>query len=128
MSSPVHTKTIQADEGEHKYALVWCPACNGPHMMGVGGAPGPNWQWNGDVDKPVFGPSLLVRSGHHVTGHSKEECKTCTEFPDAGFCTVCHSFIGCNGAQPGQIVYLSDCTHALAGKVVDLPPYPEDWK
>jgi hypothetical protein len=26
---------------------------------------------------------------------------------------VCHSFMSCNGAAPGQIVFLGDCTHAL---------------
>ncbi|MCL4695464.1 MAG: hypothetical protein KJ023_00155 [Burkholderiaceae bacterium] len=38
--------------------------------------------------------------------------------------SVCHSFVGCNGAQPGQIVFLSDCTHALAGQVRELAPFP----
>ena len=39
---------------------------------------------------------------------------------DRRFGTVCHSFVGCNGALPGQIIFLSDCTHDLAGQVVDL--------
>ncbi|MCZ4340562.1 hypothetical protein O4H52_03015 [Sphingomonadaceae bacterium G21617-S1] len=32
---------------------------------------------------------------------------------------VCHSFV-----RNGQIEFLSDCTHALAGQTVPLPPFP----
>lgn len=43
--------------------------------------------------------------------------------PDAGVDgappAVCHSFI-----TAGRIMFLDDCTHALAGKTVDLP----DWE
>lgn len=41
-------------------------------------------------------------------------------------CQRCHTFVGCNGAQPGEITFLGDCTHALAGKTLpmaDLPPF-----
>lgn len=31
----------------------------------------------------------------------------------------CHCFI-----RAGQIDFLKDCTHAFAGQVVDLPPWP----
>lgn len=31
-------------------------------------------------------------------------------------CHTCHSFV-----RDGQIEFLSDCTHALAGKTVSLP-------
>lgn len=34
---------------------------------------------------------------------------------------VCHSFI-----RDGQIQFLSDCTHALAGQTVPLPAWPDD--
>lgn len=34
---------------------------------------------------------------------------------------ICHSFVSCNGAQPGEIVFLSDSTHHLAGQVRPLP-------
>jgi hypothetical protein len=39
---------------------------------------------------------------------------------------VCHSFIGINGAKPGEIIFLSDCTHALAGQVRPLPELPTE--
>ena len=59
-----------------------------------------HWTFNGDFENPVFGPSVLQTRGNEKR---------------------CHSFVGCNGAQPGQIIFLGDCTHALAGQTVDLP-------
>lgn len=104
----------------------WCPGCNDNHGIYVG--PG-GWTWNRDVDRPVFGPSILVTSGHFVKGHVGP-CCWCTynaARPDKRVsftCYRCHSFVGCNGAAPGQITFLSDCTHALAGQTVDLPDWP----
>jgi len=54
------------------------------------------WTFNGSYDRPTFSPSLLV---------------TKPNGPER-----CHSFI-----TDGQIRYLSDCTHAMAGQTVDLP-------
>lgn len=108
----------------------WCAGCREAHTIGVGDGPGPRWGWNGDAERPVFTPSVLV-TGHWYTpqGEAAEQA-----WQDAG-CpqprpkfetadTRCHTFVGCNGAQPGQIIYLTDCTHALAGQVVDLSPMP----
>lgn len=108
----------------------WCPGCREMHVVWHGAGPGPRWTWNGDVDRPVFGPSVLV-TGHWYTpkGAADEQA-----WQDAG-CpqprpqfetadTRCHTFVGCNGAQPGQIIFLSDCTHELAGKVVDMADVP----
>ncbi len=55
------------------------------------------------MDKPTFTPSLLVRylDSDGVTERSR-----------------CHSHI-----TNGRIAYCNDCTHALAGQIVDLP----DW-
>lgn len=54
----------------------------------------PQWSFNGDVDNPTFNPSLLNRDNQ---GH------------------VCHLFV-----RNGKIEYLGDCTHSLAGKVIDM--------
>ena len=79
------------------------------------------WQFNGDFERPTFSPSLLIRSGHyaHESPSGKCWCTYNAEHPDdpAPFsCSVCHSFI-----TNGQIQFLSDCTHALAGQTVELP-------
>jgi hypothetical protein len=86
--------------------VSWLPegATESPHVQGK-----PHWSFNGDLDKPVFGPSVLS------TWHYHDEDTGTTHN------NVCHSFIGCNGAQPGQIIFLGDCTHKLAGQTVDLP-------
>lgn len=79
-----------------------CPGC------GIGHAPytknypgGPVWSFNGDVEKPTFHPSVLVK----------------WDFSGEGMATkVCHSFV-----REGLIEFLGDCTHALAGQTVELP-------
>jgi len=53
------------------------------------------WHFNGDLDKPTFSPSLLVHAQY-----------------------VCHSFV-----TDGNIQFLSDCTHELAGQTVELEDF-----
>ena len=104
----------------------WCPGCKTSHRIQHGVGDAPRWGWNGDVDKPTFTPSILVRTGHFVPGHDSRGC-WCTfnaahpEKEDTDFvCAVCHSFV-----TDGSIQFLGDCTHALAGQTVDLPAWPE---
>lgn len=84
--------------------LFHCPGCKYNHSFRVktgkdveSGRDLPVWQWNGDMIRPTFSPSLLVNSGDK---------------------SQCHSFV-----EDGRIRYLSDSRHELAGKTVDLP----DW-
>ncbi|MHA0048653.1 hypothetical protein [Deinococcus sp. PEB2-67] len=79
------------------------PGCSGYHSIVTQG-PSP-WTWNGDLDRPAFSPSVLVT----------------LNYPDRTY--VCHSYVGMGGAQPGEIIFLPDSTHALAGQTVPLP----DW-
>jgi hypothetical protein len=58
------------------------------------------WSWNGDLEKPTFRPSLLMNR--------------------PGF--VSHSWI-----TDGQVQFLGDSTHALAGKTVELLDLPDWW-
>jgi predicted RNA-binding Zn-ribbon protein involved in translation (DUF1610 family) len=98
-----------------------CPGCGDSHLVTVKPNPEkpgerPVWGWNGSYDAPTFTPSLLVTSGHYVSGESPDTCWQC-QHPDCGFtCYRCHSFV-----TDGRIQFLSDCTHALAGQTVDLP-------
>lgn len=80
-----------------------CAGCDMNHTVTVSG-PGA-WQWNGDIQRPVLSPSVLVTMPRGDETH------------------ICHSFVGCNGAQPGEIIYLGDCTHALAGTAQPLPEW-----
>lgn len=82
-----------------------CPGCNDIHGVVVD-APD-CWGWNGNLDRPTFTPSVLVRYGNSEPG-------------PLGVRAVCHSFV-----TDGRIQYLSDSTHALAGQTVDLPPWDQ---
>ncbi len=96
----------------------WCPGCECMHVLT------PGWTFNGNYDKPTFSPSVLVRSGHYgerVMPEGADRSCWCTynaEHPDepASYrCTICHSFV-CDG----NIQFLTDCTHALAGRTLAL--------
>lgn len=78
-----------------------CPGCECWHQVRIKG-PGPNWKWNGDLDKPTFTPSILVNQGS--TNPTTPQC---------------HSFV-----TDGMIQFLPDCTHAMKGQTVEIP----DWK
>lgn len=89
----------------------WCPGCDGVHGINVGEGAGPRWGWNGDVNKPTFTPSILVRTGRALDPAFVPEAGDPPE--------ICHSFV-----TDGRIQFLADCTHPLAGQTVDLPDYP----
>ncbi len=134
MSDVVHTMALRSGVATYpdQYALVWCPACDRPHRMGVGEqiAPDRRWEWNRDRVRPVFSPSLLMRGQvwyPPVTPENIERYRQ-APWPQEQRPDVCHSYIGCNGAQPGEITFLADCTHSLAGQTVPLPAYPAVWK
>lgn len=98
-----------------------CPGCKDWH------ATDNRWVFDGDVEKPTLSPSVLVRSGHFISDYKEGDgcwCKYNAEHPNdkASFhCYLCHSFV-----RQGKIEFLEDCSHALAGQTVDLPPM-EDW-
>lgn len=71
--------------------IFYCPGCGEHH------GPNDSWCFNGDTERPTFSPSILVQGGN--------------ERGD----TRCHMFV-----RDGQIQYLSDCTHALAGTTVPM--------
>lgn len=78
-----------------------CPGCRTMHAVRVEGQGRPLWGYNGDPDAPTFTPSVLVRMPDPDTGEDLLRC---------------HSFV-----TDGKIRFLNDCTHELAGQVVDLP-------
>lgn len=92
----------------------WCPACEGMHVITVGGPPEkPNWSFDGNLNSPTFSPSVNIRWGNKVPGQEGRH--------RVG--GQCHYFI-----RAGHIEYCGDCTHALAGKVVELPDLPERYR
>lgn len=109
----------------------FCPGCKSSHSIKTSEG---GWGWNGDVDRPTFTPSVLVRTGHHVPDFADrfpagaEKSCWCTynaENPDDTDkieCTICHSFV-----TDGMIQFLGDSTHALAGQTVPLADFPEHY-
>lgn len=94
--------------------MIWCAGCEQAHVLTTEpwtrewtekdgtkkSAPGPVWTFDGNMESPTFAPSLLC---------NKDWAER-----------RCHSFV-----RAGQIQYLDDCFHALAGQTVDLPS--DDW-
>lgn len=108
---------LRSVEGMH--FAFWCPGCEELHVVGT------NWSFDGNLERPTISPSLLVRGGHFVTESFTGTC-WCTynaEHPDAPSpfkCEQCHTFI-----KNGEIQFLGDCSHALAGQTVPIPPLPD---
>lgn len=101
-----------------------CPGCGNTHVLPVGPGNGETharWNFNGDIDKPTFTPSVLAQGNKLVfdedgiwTGEWQKDASG-SPIP-----YVCHSFV-----TDGRIQYLGDCTHALASQTVDLPDWQE---
>ena len=97
---------LRAAEGGR--VTFWCPGCREAHVVG------PNWTFNGDYERPTFSPSIRVTG---VMVERDESGKWTGEWARGvdgkPLPQVCHSFV-CGG----QIEFLGDCTHALAGQTV----------
>ena len=108
-----------AGDGKSGYHF-WCPGCKEVHGVTTGPS---GWTFNGNTERPTFGPSILVRGGHYADDWKPGDPCWCTfnkEHADNPFtCTRCHSYV-----EDGRIRFLSDCSHELAGQTVDLPAYP----
>lgn len=88
-----------------------CPGCDNAHGIPVDGSRG--WSWNGDGDKPTVTPSILCTWSEpsDVEGEFDDKSKNRK--------MVCHTFV-----RDGQWHFLTDCTHALSGQIVDIPDWP----
>jgi hypothetical protein len=94
------TAYLQIDPDGAETLLFDCPGCGFLHACGIVGRPRPLWQWNGSVETPTLAPSVSV------TWTQREKPQRC------------HSFV-----RDGNIQFLADCTHALAGQTVPLPEW-----
>ncbi len=77
--------------------IFWCPGCKYAHPLDT-----KRWKWNGDLVKPTATPSLLLKA----LGDRHPRC---------------HLFI-----KDGQLRFLKDCTHDLAGQTVEMEPWPPE--
>ena len=83
--------------GVHFY--WWCEGCQELHIFGDA------WEFDRDFERPTVSPS--IKTTHHA-GQPTER--------------ICHVFI-----RGGQVEYLSDCCHDLAGQTRPLLPVPDGW-
>lgn len=105
--------------------IWWCPGCNSSHQIATGDGPGPRWGWNGNAAAPTFTPSVLVTWRDFTEAGEVAYDAWCDAgcpspaptFEGRDLC--CHSFV-----VDGQMQFLGDCTHALAGQTVPIPPWP----
>lgn len=95
------------ETGELHGWMFVCPGCGRDHVVT------PAWTFNGDLERPTFSPSLLLRGVECPTDEEHARLMAGEKVPPRPL--VCHSFI-----RDGRIEFLGDCTHALAGKTVDL--------
>lgn len=97
---------VDKRDGYHAECYAhFCPACNCLHAFAVD-TPfhnGARWTFDGNAEKPTFSPSMNIGLG---------------PFPQDGRIERCHYFL-----KAGQLEYLPDCTHALAGQTVALPAF-----
>ena len=95
------TKLRLLDGGVYSF---WCPGCDRGHKVHVDSenSVGAKWSFNGDGNAPTFSPSIHLQ----------------IEYGDGRRVTRCHSFV-----TNGQIQFLADCAHALAGQTVALPDF-----
>jgi hypothetical protein len=92
----------------------WCPGCDSAHVVSD------SWQVN--TGTATISPSVLVYShqkliNEDLSGEALTAPENITTTPQ------CHSFV-----TNGRIRYLSDSTHALAGKTVDVPDWCPAWE
>lgn len=94
-------KIVESKKHKGLYEFM-CPACGYIHQIATSenDIGWPAWIFNGNLESPTVSPSILV------TGEEK------------GKPTRCHSFV-----RDGKIQFLSDCTHLLAGKTVEIPDF-----
>lgn len=91
--------------------FFWCPGCDEAHQVIIEGDKA--WGFNGDLEKPTFTPSYLTWNDPNPKADPKYDPKG--KYRN-GF--RCHSFV-----KDGNIEFLSDCTHKLAGQTVELPEW-----
>ena len=87
----------------------WCPGCLCYHGVWTGAAnelTTARWEWNGDLVRPTFSPSILVRGTRFASPTDSTQVDG-----------RCHSFV-----RDGKIEFLPDCAHPLAGQTVALSP------
>jgi hypothetical protein len=106
-------KKLRSMAGDQRRGyLHWCPGCDEPHGIFTENKNGPTWTFNGDFEKPTFGPSIRCFTTETTDDDDKP-------LPAPIQRTICHYFV-----KAGKIEFCGDSPHKLAGQTVDLPDWP----
>lgn len=101
MSGKLQPIISSEDESTIVGYMFYCPGCkshHAPYVKPHKNPMGASWSFNGDIESPTFNPSILTR----VEREDKSPF-------------ICHLFV-----VNGELQYLSDCTHSLAGKNIPM--------
>jgi hypothetical protein len=85
-------RLLETDKDQQFNMAFYCPGCKCHHGINTNHEHRPAWNVTFTAGKPTVTPSILVTSS-----------------------TRCHLFI-----KHGEIEYLTDCTHELAGKTIPM--------
>lgn len=88
----------------------WCPGCKFGHNVRVEGPDA--WGFNGNYSHPTFTPSVYHDQSMWIRNEIEDRL-----VPHR--VVICHCFV-----RDGEIQFLGDCTHALAGQTVKMEPMP----
>ena len=93
--------SVENNDGEIEGYYFDCPGCEGGHFVHIKPHSAPNgasWSFNYDLEKPSFSPSILSKINYSHKAVS-----------------ICHLFV-----TNGELKFLNDCTHKLAGQTVPM--------
>jgi hypothetical protein len=108
----------RGEPAAHADFLFFCPGCKCCHGVWTTKANSRKalWEFNGNLEKPTFSPSLLIRFTKDPT--PEEQIRILSGEPFQPKQLVCHLFV-----RDGMLEFLTDCTHELAGKTVPMEPF-----
>ena len=113
-----HNSKLWERRGETKsYFLFWCPGCGCGHLYwcGPGFEHSQKWDFNGNVDKPTFTPSL--RTYVRITKEIDDKLVDTGEQK-----TLCHLNL-----TDGQLQYCEDNPHKMNNQTIPMQDIPEDY-
>jgi hypothetical protein len=94
----------------------WCPGCGEMHLIPD------TWSFNGNVHVPSFGPSVKITGKQIVKVNGQWTGEWVRDAAGNTVDSCCHYIL-----TSGQLQFCGDCTHALSGQNVPLPPLPDGF-
>jgi hypothetical protein len=103
-------RKLAKGDGSFYGHAIFCPACQMAHVIDH------RWEFNGDMERPTFSPSLLRTGTMPLTDAEADMVLRGEKFEPKPL--ICHSYI-----RDGKIQFLSDCSHEMKNMTVDLKQF-----